>query len=125
MNLHQIVSGVIAAVNPLVMCRLIKNNLGYTTAEDGTTTPVAQDPIFIPCQIQALEYNDISQLDGMNIQGERRAVYLNGDWEGVVRVGQDGGDSLMMPDGTVWLCVFTLENWPDWTKMAVTLQNGS
>jgi hypothetical protein len=123
-NLHQIASGAIAAVNPFVRCQLIKNQK-YQTNPDGSTIPIGLPPVFIPCQIQALEYNDIAQLDGMNIQGERRAIYLNGDWEGVVRVSQDGGDSLMMPDGTVWLAVFTFENWPDWTKLAVTLQNGS
>ena len=30
-----------------------------------------------------------------------------------------------MPEGNTWLCVHVLEQWPDWCKIAITLQNGS
>lgn len=127
MNLHGIVAGAVAAVNPHITAQILASD-GYTTSPDGTQVPQYLPATDIKIQSQALQYNDIVQLDGLNIQGERRAVYLPGDWNGVVRADQKGGDLLRFPDhkgGPVrtWLVVLVLENWPDWTKVAVTLQD--
>lgn len=128
MNLQGITAGVIGVVNPLVDAQ-ISASTGYITQADGTRTPTYATPVDLKVQVQALQYNDIVQLDGLNVQGERRAVYLQGDWNGVVRADQKGGDLLSFPDhpggpARDWLVVFVFENWPDWTKVAVTLQNG-
>lgn len=126
MNLHGIVSGAISAVNPFVMAT-IKSSTGYTTAPDGSRTPT-YNTITAPVQIQALQYNDIAQLDGLNIQGDRRKIYLNGNWNGIIRADKKGGDIMMFPEfpgGPVktWKVAMALEQWADWTTLAVTLQD--
>ena len=127
MNLHAIVSPCVAAVNPWVTVT-IQQSTGYVSNPDLSRTPTYADPVEALAQIQSLQYNDIAQLDGLNIQGERRAIYLNGNWEGLVRDDQKGGDLITFPDGSVWLVALVLENWAGtdgWVKLAVTRQNGA
>lgn len=124
MNLHNIVSDVIPAVNPMIDAT-IEQSQGYTTDTDGSRVPIYAAPIPIQIQMQALVYNDLVQLDGLNIQGEKHGMYLNGNWQGVVRADQSGGDRIVLSTGTVWLVVLVLENWADvdgWAKVAVTRQ---
>jgi hypothetical protein len=127
MNLQGITAGAVGAVNPFITAQ-IKASTGYATAADGTQVPTYAAPANVQIQVQALQYNDIVQLDGLNIQGDRRAVYLQGDWNGIIRADKKGGDLLIFPrlkggPNETWLVVFIFENWIDWTKCAVTLQN--
>jgi hypothetical protein len=127
MNLHQIVSGAVSAVNPFITVT-IQASAGYTTNADGSRSPAYAAPVSIQAQRQALQYNDLVQLDGLNITGTRCKLYLNGNWNGVVRPDQKGGDLITMPDGSVWLVAFVAENWSDvdgWASVVCTLQNGS
>ncbi len=122
MNLHSIVSGAISAVLPPTNLT-IQVSTGYTTNADGS-----RSPSYAPAQIksgfmQALQYNDIVQLDALNIQGERRKIYINGQVDGLVRVENKGGDLITDPNGNVWLVVLVTEYWPDWCSVAVTLQD--
>ncbi|MDR3534023.1 MAG: hypothetical protein P4L90_26085 [Rhodopila sp.] len=121
MNLHQIVSGAIGTVNPLVYATL-RMSTGYTVGQDGTPEPAYADYHGIPAQIQALTYSDLQKISGLNIQGTRRAIYVNGKVEGLDRNSIKGGDLFTFPDGTMWLVAMVLEAWPDWTKVAVTQQ---
>lgn len=127
MNLHGIVSGVVAAVNPLVP-GTIRVSTGSTTAADGTRTPTYAAPVTVPMQVQPLTKGEIEHLDGLNIQSTGRGIYVNGHVDGLVRATNKGGDLITLTDGPnagVWLVVAVLEAWADWTKCAVTLQNGS
>ena len=124
MNLHGIAGPVIAAVNPMVSVTVRISN-GYATNSDGSRTPSYQTPVTVQAQIQAMTYRDLQQVDGLNLNGTRRAIYLYGAMNGVVRVSQQGGDLITTADGNVWLTALVLEQWPDWVKVAVTLQNGS
>jgi len=127
MNLHGIVGPIVAAVNPPLLCSL-QASTGYTTASDGTRVPSYAAPVQIEVQAQALTYNDLVQIDGLNIQGKRLAMYIQGDWEGLVRSDSKGGDLITLPDGTVWLCAQVLEDWAlssGWTKICATLQGYS
>ena len=124
MNRHGIVSPYIAAINPWVTIS-IQSSAGYTTNPDGSRVPTYAAPQSILAQVQSLQYNDMMQLDGINIEGERRALYLNGNWDGVERPDGKGGDILTFPDGSNWLVVLVLENWSStdgWVKVAVTRQ---
>lgn len=121
MNLHNIVSGAIAAINPMVTAS-IRVSSGATTNDDGTRVPTYADPVNVPAQVQSLQYQDIIKLAGLNIQGARNKIYLNGNWNGLVRRDNKGGDLITMPDGSVWLVAVVLENWADWTCVAVTAQ---
>lgn len=126
MNLHGIVAGVVGAVNPQITIQALASQ-GYGKAADYSQVPIYADPVTLTAQVQPLETSELQHLDSLNIQGERRAVYLPGSWNAVVRSEGEGGDLLKFPDrpsGPVrtWLVVLVLESWPDWTKVAVTLQ---
>lgn len=122
MNLHGIVSGAVSAVNPLVDCTL-QTSAGYTQAADFAQVPAYATFYPVKCQIQALSARDLRQIDSINLQGTMRAIYLNGTIEGVNRAEIKGGDLFTFPDGSIWLVTQPLENWPDWSKVAVTQQN--
>ena len=124
MNLHAIVSGAIAAVNPMIVVG-IQRSSGYT--KDSSFRQVPQYSASVPtsAQVQPLTYKELEQLDGLNLQGTRKSIYINGAVAGAVRAAEVGGDLVTMPDGSVWLVVLIFEQWPDWCKAAITLQNGS
>jgi len=129
MNLHGIVSGVIGTVNPFVPVTL-QQSTGYTTAPDGGRTPTySASPLTV--QVQALTAKEIQHLDGLNIQGVLRKAYLNGDWRGVYRATNQGGDLMQFAavagvpaslQGTTWKVVQVFETWPDWCALAIQLQ---
>lgn len=126
MNLHGIVSSAIATVNPFVPVELL-HSTGYATSPSGKRTPAYAEPVTINVQVQALTYSDLRQLDSLNIQGVRRAVYLDGYALAVVRNLKAGGDLMIFQpgvfvEGTHWLVAHVLEQWPDWYKVAITLQ---
>lgn len=194
MNLHQVVSGVIAAVNPAQPVAL-RTSTGYAISPDGTMVPsyemtagasltgsvagglltatsvslgalaarqfvmadglalgtvvtgqvsgvpggpgvysvtgtqtLAALPMFatsLSGDVQELSQRDLRQLEGINVQGSQRSIYLNGIVSGVVRVTQQGGDLITLQDGSVWLTTSVLERWDvGWVKVSVTLQNG-
>lgn len=128
MNLHSIAASNIAPVNPKLFVTL-QINTGYTTSADGTRTPNYIYQSNILAQIQPLTFNEIRQVDGLNIQGEKRAFYLNGRVEGINRAQGTGGDLIVFPTGlrwpygTTWLIVLVVESWPEWCKVVGTLQN--
>ncbi|MDN7913683.1 hypothetical protein [Burkholderia cepacia] len=130
MNLHGLVSGVIGTVNPFVPATLQQSAGTYDTAPDGSRTPhYNTSPQTV--QVQALSAREIAHLDGLNITGVLRKVYLNGDWRGVYRPGNQGGDRFKFAaaapvpvslQGTTWLVVQVFETWPDWCSLAILLQ---
>lgn len=122
MNLHGIVSGIISTVNPMITATL-EQSTGYTTNDDGTQVPSYAAPVRASVQVQALSSDELRLVEGLNQQGNKQAVYLNGNWQGLVRPDRRGGDLLKI-NGDTYLVLTVLENWPDWTKLAVVLQNG-
>lgn len=127
MNLSGIVGGYVASINPWVTAS-IQISQGYTTNPDGDRVPAYAPAVSLQVQMQAMTYRDLMQVDGLNINGEKRAMYINGTYEGVARPDGRGGDLVTLPDSSVWLVVQVLENWgyqDGWTKVAVVKQNGS
>ncbi len=127
MDLHAIVAGAIGTVNPFILASLQMSN-GYTTTASGKQVPVYFPAINQLIQVQALSSKDLAQLDGLNIQGANRAIYTEGFWSGVIRPDSKGGDLFTFPavpggSTRTWLVVQALETWPDWSKLAVTLQD--
>lgn len=124
MNLHNVASQYTATVNPFLTVT-IQPSSGYTTNLDGTRVPAYGPTVTAQAQVQSLTYNDTMQMDGLNLNGERRAIYLNGDWDAVDRPSGTGGDLITFPDGSVWLVAIVLENWSDvdgWVKLGCTRQ---
>ena len=120
MDLRGIANGVTTTVNPNKTVTVLRST-GYTIGAGRKQVPSYAAPVTGPGQIQALDANDIKQLDGLNIQGTIRAIYLRGVLAGVVRPDGTGGD-LVQIDGQNWLVVKVLEGWPTWTKAAIVLQ---
>ena len=119
MDLRGLANGVTATVNPNKTVT-VRRSTGYTIGAGRKQVPAYADPVTGPAQIQALDANDIKQLDGLNIQGTVRAIYLRGVLAGVVRPDGTGGD-LVEIGAETWLVVKVLEGWPTWTKAAIVL----
>ena len=150
MNLHGIVSGAISAVNPLIFATLFVST-GYTTGGDGTQISTYSEssqtinsvitiqtgqPLTdgynqainvlvtsfnVLIQVQQLSAHELSQRDMLNLQSNVRRVYLNGDWNGIVRPDSKGGDKMTF-NGQNWLIVAVPEQFPDWTQVIVCRQ---
>lgn len=119
MNLRGIANSVSSQVNPNVSAT-IRRSTGYTIGAGLKQVPTYSDTSGM-VQVQALDGGDLRQLDGLNITGTLRAVYLSGNLAGVIKPESKGGDLIVM-GGQTWLVVKVLEHWPTWTKAAICLQ---
>lgn len=125
MNLHGMVRGAISTVNPDQLITL-KRSIGYETDKAGKQIP-KYETLQGMAQIQAMSSTDLRHTDNLNIQGIMRAVYLHGNWCGVVRADQKGGDILYFGQTPsereqAWKVVSIVETWADWSKVVVCLQ---
>lgn len=119
MNLHQLASGYIGSVNPMIPVT-VQQSTGYTTDANYNQVPT-YITINAIGQVQPLSSSDVRKLEGLNIQGVTQAVYLNGNFEGVFRVLGKGGDLLQF-NGYTYLVTAVLERWPNWCKVGVVMQ---
>ena len=125
MNLHNVASNCVSAVNPWLMATWYQSD-GFETNADGRRAPDYAVTSGVGVQMQALTYKDLMQLDGINLNGVANALYVNGDIKGVSRPDARGGDIFSLADNSVWLVVHVLENWnrtSGWTKCVVVQQN--
>ena len=120
MNLHGIVAPYVGIVNPLTSV-IIERSTGYTINAQHKQVPSYAAPVTVMGQVQSLTYSDLQQTEGLNIQGERRGVYINGRTDGLIREDKLGGD-LITWNNQKWLNVHVLEYWPDWCKFVITRQ---
>lgn len=130
MDLRGLANAVSSTVNPNITVG-IKRSTGFTTDPLSLKqVPAYAATVTGPAQLQALDNDDLKQLDGLNITGTLRAIYMRGVLAGVVRPTQQGGDVVTIaaqagvPDMLVgtWLVVRVLEGWSGWTKAAIVLQ---
>lgn len=119
MNLNNLVSGAINAVNPQVSVT-IQQSTGYTIGTDGSQIPT-YTTIYAAGQMQSLSASDLRRLEAMNIQSVQQKLYLNGDYEGIFRVLGKGGDLITIGNYT-YLVTAVLERWPDWVSLGLTMQ---
>lgn len=122
MDLRGLANSATSTVNPNTIVT-VRRAKGYTVAVGAgqRQTATYEADIVGPAQVQALTGSDLRHLDGLNIQGTLKAVYLRGKLAGVIQPKGKGGD-LIIICGEVWLVVQVLENWPTWTKVAVQYQ---
>lgn len=122
MNLNGIVAPIVAAVTPQSLCTLQMSTgvSGYSSS--GIPTPTYKTFTNVLCSIQSLTFQDLQKLDGLNIQGIKRKIYINGKYEAINRPAGKGGDLITFPDGTLWLNAQVIEYWPDWVSIAAVLQ---
>lgn len=127
MNLHGIVRGAIRAVNPEVKIQ-IQVSTSQTVTPGGKQIPQYASPIQHWGQVQPLSQKDLQLIESLNLQGTLRAIYMNGNVNGEVRVEMKGGDLITVmsgPNAGVYLVTHVEEAWRDWSKSICTLQNGS
>jgi hypothetical protein len=127
MQLRQIANKLSSTVNPNITVSL-QTSAGWTPGPGQRQTPKYNQPISGPAQIQALDNSDLKQIEGLNIQGALRALYMYGSLAGVIRPDSKGGDLITISSpapaalcGT-WLTSKVLESWPDWTKIVIVKQ---
>lgn len=125
MNLHQIVRGAVTAINPDVSGRVYIST-GASTSASGKRVPTYDRYDDVPMQVQPLSMQDVGrlqQMDGLNVEGVMRAIYINGAPKGVDRVETKGGDVIHVL-GHYWLVVAVLEPWDNagWSKVGVAKQ---
>ena len=127
MDLRGIVNQVSDTVN-LNIIVTIRTSAGFTIGAGLRQVPLYNDPIVGPAQIQALDNSDLRQIDGLNIQGAIRALYMKGNLAGVIRPDSKGGDLVSitapapLPLQGLWLTSKSLESWSDWTKIVIVKQ---
>jgi len=119
-DLRGIANSVSNTVNENIPVTVLRST-GFTIGAGRKQVPTYAAPVSGFGQMQALDAKDLQQLDGMNIQGKIKAIYLYGELAGVIRPDQTGGDIVQI-DGKDWLVVKVLEGWSTWTKVACTLQ---
>lgn len=125
LNLHGMASGLISQVNPSIPAS-VQVSTGYAVGADGSPVPSYAAAVTVQAQVQPLSWRDLQQLDGLNLQGTRRAIYLYGRIDGIVRASSRGGDLITIARGPyagAYLVALVLEQFPDWCKCACTLQN--
>ena len=129
MDLRTIANAVSETVNPNIIVS-VRRSTGFTIGTGAKQIPTYAAAVIGPAQIQALDSVELKQLDGMNIQGVVKGIYLRGALAGVIRPNQQGGDLVDVAapapvffQGT-WLIVKVLEQWPLWCKCAIVLQGG-
>lgn len=120
MNVRQLANSAITAVNPNTVVSVLKST-GYTVDANRRQVPSYAAAVTGPAQVQALSGSDLKQLEGLNIQGVMRAIYLRGVLAGVIRPDSTGGD-LILIDDQKWLVAKVLEPWAGWTKAVIVLQ---
>jgi hypothetical protein len=123
MNLRSLVNPVTSStVNENVNITILKST-GYTIGEGRKQIATYAAPVVTIGQLQALDGKDLKQIEGLNIQGTIRALYIYQDIKGTSRPDQTGGDIITF-NGQTWLTVKVLEGWQGkWTKVAIVLQD--
>lgn len=124
MNLQAVTAPLVGAIN-VPETITISPSTGYTTNATGKQVPTYGAPVSVSAQVQELSQRDIYQTQNLNIQGVQVTAYLPGAWSGVVRADRKGGDLVTRADGSILLVVAVLEAFKGWTKVLLTLQNGS
>jgi hypothetical protein len=125
MNLRGMANSLTQNVNPNISITWRKST-GYETDTARKRIPKFSDTT-VQGQVQALSATDLKHVDGLNITGVMRSVYLYGDVEGINRQNQQGGDLLVFPQApgapdSTWLVATVVETWPDWCHVIATLQ---
>lgn len=120
MDLNLIANGITQSINPNILATARISN-GYDIAADGSREPQYLPDQDVMVQKQALTQRDLNHLEKLNVQEADCTAYIEGAWYGVVRKDKKGGD-LFIIGGETWLVVAVLEMWPDWSRVALCLQ---
>ena len=127
MNLRATVNTATRAINPNFTATLFIST-GNTTVNFVQTPTYTQSTV--QAQVQPMTTGDIRMLEGLDIQGAEKAIYLNGAALAISRIKKLGGDLIVfangtLPEGNTWLILANIEQWGGsmWCKVACRLQD--
>jgi hypothetical protein len=121
MDLRGIANQSTDTVNPNIEVTVTPST-GYTIGTGLKQVPSYGTPVTGFAQVQALTAADLRHLDGLNIQDATQSIILRGPLNAVVRAHSQGGDLVTIGSQT-YLTTAILEQWPMWTRAAITLQD--
>lgn len=126
--LRSIANAAIQSINPNLTIGIHSPN-GYTVDPDTLLQIPAYIEQFAQGNVQTLSSDDLDQIAGLNQEGTLRAVYLYGNWGGVLRPDSQPNTVLRFTTNESgvtkereWNVFKVLEVWADWCKVAVVLQ---
>jgi len=119
MNLHEIASTAISAINPSISAVLKKSD-GYTIDANGTQQPTYID-YNVKIRSHATSESDLRHIESLNLSGILRRVYISGQLHNINRLESSGGDLLIFDEKT-WLIVHIIEQWGKWCSAIIQLQ---
>jgi hypothetical protein len=122
MNLHGIASGAVGSVNPRIVISYSACTPTITATPGGPRTPTYLAAVNVVAQVQELTTDDLKHLNDLNVSGIMRKLWSNQLMFGVDRAAGLGGDKVVLPDGTTWLVVRPIEQFPDWNSVAIRKQ---
>lgn len=110
-NVRALANKYIQVTNKNQQINWVQSN-GYITDDAGRRTPKTIT-LTVEAQVQALSATDLKHVDGLNITGVMRSVYMYGNAAGVVRVDQIGGDILVFlkPPAVAIVTGLSLKSW--------------
>ena len=120
MNLRGIANSLTSIVNPNISI-IGRRYKGETMGVGRKPIPEYYPDEALTAQLQPLSGGDLKHVDGLNVQGIVKSLYINGDYYGANRTLQKGGDIFII-DGREWLVVDHIELWPDWCRVIICLQ---
>lgn len=120
MNLHKIANSAIRRVNPNISA-ILKKYSGETIGPGRKPVPSYLPDQNVTIQLQPISRGDMQHVDGLNIQGLAKVIYVNGNYFSVQREMEQGGDIFVI-NGEQWLVVEPVELWPDWCRLIAVLQ---
>lgn len=120
MDLNTVANTVAEVINPNTAVS-IQASTGYTIGAGLKQVPAYAAAVSGYAQIQEMNSFDLKKMDGLNIQGDIKTLYIRGTLSAVLRPTGQGGD-LVTIGSDVWLNVKTLEQWPLWAKAAIVRQ---
>jgi hypothetical protein len=127
MNLRGIVAGYTGAVNPQVRGLVSVATSSAVIKSDGARVATYAPAVESMMQVQALTTKAIAHVDALNVAGSTHSIYITGRLQGLIRAENVGGDLIQLLDGNYKGRTFyveaVLEDWPDWTHVAASMQN--
>ncbi|EFM4663029.1 TPA: hypothetical protein RXJ23_001248 [Escherichia coli] len=120
MNLRQMANNAITSINPNIPA-ILKKYAGETIGSGRKPIPSYLPDQHVTIQLQPISRGDMQHVDGLNIQGLAKVIYVNGNYFSVQRELEQGGDIFVI-NGEQWLVVEPIELWPDWCRLIAVLQ---
>lgn len=120
MNLRNISNSLTRNINPNISV-IGRRYKGQTMSAGRVPVPEYFPDEVVTAQLQPLSDGDLRHVDGLNVQGVVKALFINGDYYGANRTLQKGGDIFVINDQE-WLVIDPIELWPNWGKVIICLQ---